>query len=114
MWWYIAFSVVFTVYAVDLVFLFIASLFAAVTEYFVPSLSTAATKAHKKQLKRSTAKQQQAAAVGKAHIEGKDVAGAKDTNLSIVVDTRAHQVRMRVLCRACAVRSAARAGRSAW
>ena len=91
MWWYIAFSIIFTVYAVDLVFLFVASLFATITEHFVPPLSTAATKAHKKQLKRSTAKQQQAAAAGKAHIDAKDVAGGKN-DLSIMVDTRA-QVR---------------------
>jgi len=95
MWWYIAFSVIFTIYAVDLVFLFVASLFATVTEYFVPPLSTAATKAHKQQLKRSTAKQQQQQAVAKAQVEaGKDVNGGKG-DLSIVVDTRAHQVTIR-------------------
>lgn len=89
MWWYIAFSIIFTIYAVDLVFLFIASLFAAVTEYFVPPLSTAATKAHKQQLKRSTAQQQQQQAA--KSVTTKDVAGGKG-DLSIVVDTRAHQV----------------------
>lgn len=93
MWWYIAFSIIFTIYAVDLVFLFVASLFAAITEYFVPPLSTAATRAHKQQLKRSGAKQQHQAAVAKAQVEAsKDVAGGGKGDLSIVVDTRAHQV----------------------
>lgn len=93
MWWYIAFSIIFTIYAVDLVFLFIASLFAAVTEYFVPPLSTAATRAHKQQQKRNVAKQQQQAVVAKAQVEAtKDVAASGKGDLSIVVDTRAHQV----------------------
>lgn len=93
MWWYIAFSIIFTIYAVDLVFLFVASLFAAVTEYFVPPLSTAATRAHKQQQKRNGAKQQHQAAVAKAQVEAsKDVAGGGKGDLSIVVDTRAHQV----------------------
>jgi hypothetical protein len=93
MWWYIAFSIIFTIYAVDLVFLFIASLFATVTEYFVPPLSTAATRAHKQQQKRNVAKQQQQAVVAKAQVEAiKDVAGGGKGDLSIVVDTRAHQV----------------------
>lgn len=90
MWWYIAFSAIFTIYAVDLVFLFVASLFAAITEYFVPALSTAATRAHKKQSKRVAAKQQQQQAAAKAQI-----AAGKDTSkqdLAIVVDTRAGQV----------------------
>lgn len=92
MWWYIAFSIIFTIYAVDLVFLFVASLFATITEYFVPPLSTAATRAHKQQLKRSGAKQQHQAAVAKAQVEAsKDVAGGGKGDLSIVVDTRAHQ-----------------------
>jgi hypothetical protein len=78
---------------VDLVFLFVASLFATITEYFVPPLSTAATRAHKQQLKRSGAKQQHQAAVAKAQVEAsKDVAGGGKGDLSIVVDTRAHQV----------------------
>lgn len=94
MWWYIAFSIIFTIYAVDLVFLFVASLFATVTEYFVPPLSTAATRAHKQHQKRNAAKQQQQAAVSKAQVEAsKDVAGGGKGDLSIVVDTRAHQVR---------------------
>lgn len=92
MWWYIAFSVIFTIYAVDLVFLFVASLFATVTEYFVPPLSTAATKAHKQQQKRSTAKQQQQAVLAKAQVEGAKDVGTGKGDLSIVVDTRAHQV----------------------
>jgi hypothetical protein len=93
MWWYIAFSIIFTIYAVDLVFLFVASLFAAVTEYFVPPLSTAATRAHKQQQKRSGAKQQQQAAAAKAQVEAsKDVVGSGKGDLSIVVDTRAHPV----------------------
>lgn len=93
MWWYIAFSIIFTIYAVDLVFLFVASLFATVTEYFVPPLSTAATRAHKQQQKRNGAKQQQQAAVAKAQVEAsKDVVGGGKGDLSIVVDTRAHEV----------------------
>lgn len=92
MWWYIGFSIIFTIYAVDLVFLFVASLFATVTEYFVPPLSTAATKAHKQQQKRSVARQQQQAAVAKAQVEASKDVGKGD--LSIVVDTRAHQVRL--------------------
>jgi hypothetical protein len=92
MWWYIAFSCIFTIYAVDLVFLFVASLFAAITEYFVPPLSTAATKAHKQQLKRDAAKQQQTIAAAKAQLEESKESGKQD--LSIVVDTRAnHKVR---------------------
>eukprot|EP00882_Tetradesmus_deserticola_P032814 GHRQ01037408.1.p1 GENE.GHRQ01037408.1~~GHRQ01037408.1.p1 ORF type:complete len:122 (-),score=40.97 GHRQ01037408.1:128-493(-) len=89
MWWYIAFSIIFTVYAIDLLFLFVASLFAAVTEHFVPTLSTAATLQHKKQQKRLTAKEQQQQAAAKAQI-----AANKDAkqDLSIVVDTRAGQV----------------------
>jgi uncharacterized sodium:solute symporter family permease YidK len=89
MWWYIAFSIIFTVYAVDLLFLFVASLFAAVTEYFVPPLSTAATLQHKKQQKRLIAKEQQQQAAAKAQ-----VAANKDAkqDLAIVVDTRAGQV----------------------
>lgn len=92
MWWYIAFSVIFTIYAVDLVFLFVASLFAAITEYFVPPLSTAATRARKQQLKRDAAKQQQTIAAAKAQLEESKESGKQD--LSIVVDTRAnHKVR---------------------
>ncbi len=88
--WYIAFSVIFTVYAIDLVFLFVASLFAAVTEHFVPSLSTAATRAHRKAVK-----QQQPAAAhrGKTLFGGKEVTLTGGKDLSIVVDTR-NQVRL--------------------
>ena len=92
MWWYIAFSIIFTIYAVDLVFLFVASLFAAVTEYFVPPLSTAATKAHKQQQKRTAAKQQQQQHIAKAQVESTKDVGSGKGDLSIVVDTRAHQV----------------------
>lgn len=89
MWWYIAFSIIFTIYAVDLVFLFVASLFAAVTEYFVPPLSTAATLAHKKQSKRAAAKQQQQQVASKAHSDKtKDVTNNVQSDVAIVVDTR--------------------------
>ena len=80
MWWYIAFGIVFTVYALDLLFLFLASLFAAVVEHFVPPISTAATRAAKGGQRLAAAKQQQAA--------GLKGAGAKGSDLAIVVDTR--------------------------
>lgn len=93
MWWYIAFSIIFTVYAVDLVFLFVASLFATVTEYFVPPLSTAATLAHKKHSKRTAAKQQQQHAIAKTHPEkGKDTVRHGQQDVAIVVDTRSGKV----------------------
>eukprot|EP00879_Flechtneria_rotunda_P007610 GHRR01007982.1.p1 GENE.GHRR01007982.1~~GHRR01007982.1.p1 ORF type:complete len:370 (+),score=108.52 GHRR01007982.1:430-1539(+) len=90
MWWYIAFSIIFTIYAVDLVFLFVASLFATITEYFVPPITSAATRAYKKQQKRNAAKQQQQAAVAKVQLEdSKDAHKGQD--VSIMVDTRSKQ-----------------------
>jgi beta-mannan synthase len=59
--WYIAFSVIFTIYAVDLLFLFIVSLFATAVEHFVPPLTTQANRDA-----RRAAKQLGAAAGGKA------------------------------------------------
>ncbi|GBF96403.1 glycosyltransferase [Raphidocelis subcapitata] len=91
-WWYIAFGIVFSVYALDLVFLFLASLFATVVEHFVPPISTAATRAAKQRQRLASAKQQHGAlkARGKG---GKGAAAAaapagKGSDLSIVVDTR--------------------------
>jgi hypothetical protein len=91
-WWYIAFGIVFSVYAIDLIFLFLASLFATVVEYFVPPISTAASRAAKQRQRLASAKQQHGAlkARGKG---GKAAAAAaaqpgKATDLAIVVDTR--------------------------
>jgi hypothetical protein len=96
MWWYIAFGIVFSIYALDLLFLFCASLFAAVVEYFVPPISTAATRAAKRRQRLTAAKQQQAAvkargaAKGSGGKRGEDAAAvvASSKDLAIVVDTR--------------------------
>ena len=93
MWWYIAFSIVFCVYAFDLVFLFVASLFATVVEHFAPPLSTAANRAYKARTRKELAKRQlSSAASGKdgGKVAAGGVAGAKQQHpdLDIVVDTR--------------------------
>jgi hypothetical protein len=89
MWWYISFGIVFSIYALDLLFLFIASIFAAIVEHFAPPLSTAACRAAKRNARGTSAqqqqKQQQAAAMQKA----KALEGNKNPDLDIVVDTRA-------------------------
>jgi hypothetical protein len=104
MWWYIAFGIVFSIYAVDLLFLFIASLFAAVVEHFVPPISTAACRAAKRRQRAADAKQQLSglkpraagAPAGSVHAvsaNGSSRGGAangaaKGAELAIVVDTR--------------------------
>ncbi|KAI8476756.1 MAG: nucleotide-diphospho-sugar transferase [Monoraphidium minutum] len=91
MWWYIAFGIVFSIYAVDLLFLFIASLFATVVEHFVPPISTAACRAAKSKQRLSAAKQQQAGIKAKGSDGGKGAIAAPagaGKDLSIVVDTR--------------------------
>jgi hypothetical protein len=85
MWWYIAFSIIFTIYAVDLLFLFTASLFATVVEHFAPPISTAACRAAKRHARKEAAKQQQLASVDKAKASD----GGKNPEMSIMVDTRA-------------------------
>jgi hypothetical protein len=89
MWWYIAFGIVFSIYALDLLFLFIASIFATIVEHFAPPLSTAACRAAKHNARSTSAqqqqKQQQAAAMQKA----KALEANKNPDLDIVVDTRA-------------------------
>jgi hypothetical protein len=102
MWWYIAFGIVFSIYALDLLFLFLASLFAAVVEYFVPPISTAATRRAEQRGRLVAAKQQRAAAAAKGSKRGSaggdaaataaaataPPAGGKPADLAIVVDTR--------------------------
>ncbi|GBF91855.1 glucomannan 4-beta-mannosyltransferase [Raphidocelis subcapitata] len=99
-WWYIGFGIVFTVYALDLLFLFFASLFATVVEHFVPPISTAATRKAAQRQRLAAAKQQQAALKAKSARGGSSgganagAAGgaapgaANPADLSIVVDTR--------------------------
>lgn len=94
MWWYIAFSIVFTVYAVDLLFLFFTALLATVVEYFVPPINTAACRQAKITARKEAAKQQHHAAAAKAGHVKADVI-SKNPDLSIVVDTRGSiQVRL--------------------
>jgi hypothetical protein len=86
MWWYIAFGIVFSVYALDLLFLFLASLFAAVVEYFVPPISTAATRAAARRQRVAAAKQQRSKLGGK---RGAAAANGKEKDgHAIVVDAR--------------------------
>jgi len=94
MWWYIAFGIVFAIYAVDLIFLFLVALVATVAEALKPPVTSKVTRQARRCGGHAASKQKQQAALnaGKNSVSKAEVA-AKDNDINIMVDTRQPLVR---------------------